>query len=169
MASGADASDGTEAATAGQLSDEYVLRSCVVDLSLDYCTRVSARVTTDYLDELERLPEADYPSLADLDELLSNRTDAIEPYCSTFSKCYLEEFKDEEDGDAKSKCRPESCPFKNEAACRYVANCLDARIKKEYVEALTAMGETAEQRAAAAAASDNKKATTGGSKAWGVA
>ena len=153
--------DGTDAQSSG-LSDEYLLRSCVVDLSLDYCTRVSTRVTTDYLDELETIPEADYPKLSDLDALLNNRTDAVEPYCSTFTECYVDEFQDD------AQCRPEACPFKNEVACRYVANCLDARIKKEYTEALTALGETAEQRAAAAAASD-KKSTSGGSKAWGVA
>ena len=151
--------DGADTATSG-LSDEYLLRSCVVDLSLDYCTRVSSRVTTDYLDELETIPEADYPKLSDLDALLNNRTDAVEPYCSTFTECYVEEFQDE------AKCRADACPFKNEVACRYVANCLDARIKKEYTEALTAIGETAEQRAAAAA-SDKK--STSGSKAWGVA
>ena len=164
-ASGAgDVGDETDDdAATSPLSDEYLLRSCVVDLSLDYCTRVSTRVTTDYLDELERIPEADYPKMSDLDALLTNRTDAVEPYCSTFTECYLEEFMDD------AKCRPDTCPFKNEAACRYVANCLDARIKKEYVEALTAIGETAEQRAAAAAAAASDKKSTGGSKAWGVA
>mmetsp|Transcript_6390 Transcript_6390/g.15346 ORF Transcript_6390/g.15346 Transcript_6390/m.15346 type:complete len:533 (-) Transcript_6390:63-1661(-) len=149
--------DGTAGATS-ELSDEYILRSCVVDLSLDYCTRVSTRVTTDYLDELEKIPEAEYPKLSDLDALLANRTDEVEPYCTAFTECYVEEFKEE-------SCRPISCPFKNEVACRYAANCLDARIKEEYKEALTSIGETAEQRAAAAATNANAGSSSG---AWGV-
>ena len=76
--------DGTAGATS-ELSDEYILRSCVVDLSLDYCTRVSTRVTTDYLDGLEKIPEAEYPKLSDLDALLANRTDEVEPYCTAFT------------------------------------------------------------------------------------
>ena len=157
-----DSADGasTDVATGAtsDLSNEFILRSCVVDLSLDYCTRVSTRVTTDYLDELEKIPEADYPKLSDLDALLANRTDEVEPYCTAFTECYVEEFKEE-------SCRPESCPFKNEVACRYVANCLDARIKQEYREALASIGETAEQRAAAAATNANSGSSSG---AWGV-
>ena len=85
-----DSADGasTDVATGAtsDLSNEFILRSCVVDLSLDYCTRVSTRVTTDYLDELEKIPEADYPKLSDLDALLANRTDEVEPYCTAFTR-----------------------------------------------------------------------------------
>jgi len=157
-AGGSTDGDASAGATGGsELSDEYILRSCVVDLSLDFCTRVSTRVTTDYLDELETIAEADYPKLSDLDALLANRTDAVEPYCTAFTECYLEEFQDE-------SCRPDACPFQNEVACRYAANCLDGRIKKEYREALAAIGETAEQRATAA----NAKSGSSSSGAWGV-
>lgn len=149
-ASYAAAAAGT--ASESKLRDEYILRSCVVDLTLDYCTRVSSRVTTEYLDELNETPEAEYPMLSELDELLANRTEKVEPYCVGFDKCYVDEFKEE-------SCQPGTCPFKNEVACRYVANCLDPRIKKEYVDALEKIGKVGKE---------DKKTASAGTGAWGV-
>ena len=153
---GAAAATAASASTESKLSDEYILRSCVVDLTLDYCTRVSTRVTTEYLDELSATPDAEYPALSELDGLLSARTEEVEHYCVGFDKCYVDEFKEE-------SCRPEKCPFKNEVACRYAANCLDPRIKKEYMDALSGKIDTKAEGDRTAAS------TSTGTGAWGVA
>ena len=155
----------TDDGGATQLSDEYVLNKCVVDLSLDYCTRLSSRVTTTYLDELSSIPDdsEDYPALSDLDRLLTEREGKIEPYCAEFTNCYLDDFKGE-------KCHPAKCPFKNDIACRYISDCLDSRISEEYKDALAAQADEAKADAAETKTSSSGTSSDGGTaSAWGVA
>lgn len=107
-----------------------VLKSCFVDLTLDYCTRFSSKATTDYLESLAHLPNDKYPTFTVMETELLAMISEIEPYCSKFNSCYSNGF-DESEG-----CRPESCAFKNDAACKYVNGCLTENIQKEYQDAL---------------------------------
>jgi hypothetical protein len=58
-----------------------------------------------------------------------DRISKAEPYCAILDTCVLTEFKEE-------ACRPKTCPFENEAACRYLTTCLDPSWQQEYAEAL---------------------------------
>lgn len=120
-------------------SDEesVILKSCLVDLTLDYCTRFSSKATTDYLNSISDLGNDEYPSFTEMETQLLANIENDEPYCSGFSACYESGFKDNE------KCRPATCPFKNTAACSYVNGCLDDAIQKEYKEVVSNSQEAA--------------------------
>jgi len=112
-----------------QDTEAYILQSCVVDLSLDYCTRLSTKLTTDYLNVLEEgfssSNMTEYPTLTEMEGELVTIITNTEPYCARLNDCYVGGFK----GDG---CRPSTCPFGNVGACRYVAACLLPRVEGEY-------------------------------------
>ncbi|GFH53072.1 hypothetical protein CTEN210_09548 [Chaetoceros tenuissimus] len=113
------------------VSDEIILKSCFIDLTLDYCTRFSTKATNDYLDSLEGLGNDEYPSFAQMEKELRSQVEEAEPYCTLFSTCYDKQFSVDTEG-----CRPATCPLKNEAACRYLSACMSDSIRDEYKEAL---------------------------------
>jgi len=118
-------------------NDEHpgILRSCVLELALDYCARITSRATNDYLDVLGRIPEADpFPSLEEIESTLMDNIKEEEPYCAAVESCALGNFEGPE-------CRPEKCPFENDAACRYVESCFDPLIQAEYGVALGLLKE----------------------------
>jgi len=110
-------------------TEAYILQSCVVDLSLDYCTRLSTKLTTDYLDVLETSSSSDniaeYPTLTEMENQLGSIIKDTEPYCALLNECYI-------GGFAGDGCRPLACPFANTGACRYVAACLLPKVAGEY-------------------------------------
>ena len=108
-----------------EISDSFILKTCLIDMSLDYCTRLSKRLTTEYLDEIALLSQNKYPSFAEMETELREIVKNHESYCSMFDDCFSGDFKDE-------KCRPSACPFDNDAACRYVSSCLSENIMQEY-------------------------------------
>jgi len=115
-----------------------VLKSCVVDLSLDYCTRLSTRLTNDYLNTLDTTLPVSYPTLDEMESAMEVIIQAAEPYCGIFGACYKADFRVGADGGAggvtgvDNKCRPIDCPFGNVGACRYVASCLGEKVAAEY-------------------------------------
>jgi hypothetical protein len=144
----------------GSSADEQglILKSCVVDLTLDYCTRFSSKATTDYLDRISDLPNDKYPSFTEMESELLAVIKEIEPYCSDFSSCYENGFKDIE------MCRPATCPFKNEAACRYLNGCMSDNIRKEYEDILL------ENKSSASASVETDATVESGTKpkTWGM-
>mmetsp|Transcript_7257 Transcript_7257/g.11448 ORF Transcript_7257/g.11448 Transcript_7257/m.11448 type:complete len:411 (+) Transcript_7257:71-1303(+) len=99
-----------------------VLRSCVTDLCLDYCSRLSTRMTNEYLDEiLSGEIDSDY-DLKAIETDLKNRLSEKEVYCGIFDDCLAEDFVSE-------KCRPDKCPL-SQNGCTYVTACFDNSIKK---------------------------------------
>jgi thiol-disulfide isomerase/thioredoxin len=111
-----------------------VVRSCTLELSLDYCSRLTTHVTNAYLDEMAN--ETEFPSMAEIESLLQTRIATQEPYCGTFDECLQQDFVPE-------KCRPSTCPFQH-VACRYVNACLDTSIQREYAIALELVTESQE-------------------------
>eukprot|EP00557_Chaetoceros_sp_GSL56_P003005 CAMPEP_0176488658 /NCGR_PEP_ID=MMETSP0200_2-20121128/6836_1 /TAXON_ID=947934 /ORGANISM="Chaetoceros sp., Strain GSL56" /LENGTH=459 /DNA_ID=CAMNT_0017885675 /DNA_START=241 /DNA_END=1620 /DNA_ORIENTATION=+ len=110
--------------------DVIILKSCLVDLTLDYCTRFSSKTTIDYLDGLGDLPNDEYPSFVEMEKQLRSLIEESEPYCAKFSTCYENGFLESEG------CRPATCPFQNEVACRYVSACMSKSVQEEYRDAL---------------------------------
>lgn len=114
-------------------NDEHpsILRSCTLELSIDYCTRITTRETNVYLEELAKIPETDaFPSIDVIEKHLLDEVKKVEPYCGIIESCIVSNFESDE------ACRPLSCPFENEAACGYVSSCLDPVIQDEYGVAL---------------------------------
>lgn len=158
-----DAWDATYSDSTGN-EEAAILKSCVIDLSLDFCTRLSTKKTTDYLESIKSLPDSEYPSFTKMEAELTEMIEKVEPYCSKFNNCYKSNFN-ETDG-----CRPTSCPFNNEFACVYVSSCTSELIRGEYKEALEKISSSknttkAADSTATTATASTKKKTSG---AWGM-
>jgi thiol-disulfide isomerase/thioredoxin len=121
----------------GARNDEHpsILRSCAAELSLDYCTRITSKETTKYVEELAKIPEEDpFPTMEEIEQHLVDRIHATEPYCSLVEACIVTDYE-------SPKCRPEKCPFENKAACDYIQNCFGVEIQNEYGSALGILAE----------------------------
>lgn len=132
----------------------YTTRTCLMELTLDYCSRISTHVTMDYVNSLN-LDEVEPTSLniSEIETTLAQQINDTEPYCAILEACILDDF-------ANQECRPASCPFQQEQACRYVNGCLNKDLLTEYAVALGVVEEGdpfPPPEAAAAAASPPKK------------
>eukprot|EP00978_Attheya_sp_CCMP212_P049769 scaffold707136_cov59-Attheya_sp.AAC.1 len=113
--------------------EHQILRSCVLELSLDYCTRLSAHKTQEFLDELFAATggdESKYPPLSEMEANLKEKIGSAEPFCVIFDTCLAQDFP------STNGCQPTTCPFQNEATCRYLTACFDDTIATEYAKAL---------------------------------
>lgn len=119
----------TETKLSIENDEGVIMKACVMGLTLDFCTRLSKKLTTDYLDSLDHLEQSKYPSFTEMEAQLRVILNETEPFCGIFDDCYAKDFKGEE-------CRPSTCPFKNDGACRYVGSCLTEPIMSEYKDAL---------------------------------
>lgn len=109
-----------------------VVKSCVMELSMDYCTRYSVHLATEYVDANSDMKE--FPSLEEVEAILKKQINETEPYCGVFDDCLVKEFVGEE-------CRPEKCPFQNPTACNYLTACFEESLQKEYAIALKLIEE----------------------------
>jgi hypothetical protein len=104
-----------------------VLRSCLQDLSLEYCQRYTTIMTEEFL--------AEYPGVVadksnqDLVSRLSDRLEEQEPYCMLVDACVI-------NGFVHAKCRPSGCPFSDPTACRFLTSCFYESMQKQYAKAL---------------------------------
>ena len=136
-----------------------VLRTCVTELSLDYCSRLSTRITNDYLDQALKKGAKEMASMADIEKGLTNNLTAVEPYCGIFDECYAKDFVPE-------TCRAASCPFQ-QVGCSYLTACFDDLVRAEYAVALGLIkeGDTFPPRKKS---KEQKAATSTGKKGkWG--
>ena len=153
-------------------NDEHpsILRSCALELSIDYCTRITTRETNTYLEVLSAIPESDpFPSLEEIEKHLLDEVKKQEPYCGLIETCMVSNFEELEE------CRPEVCPFVNDAACTYLESCLDPTVQDEYGRALGLIKEgekVMDQDFSVAGGTVDDKASDTKSKAgvggWGV-
>ena len=153
-------------------NDEHplILRSCAMELSIDYCNRLTSRETNAYVELLTAIPESEpFPELEEIEQTLVDRVTSKEPYCSLLESCVLSDFADEE-------CRPAQCPFKSEAACAYVDSCFDPSVQTEYGIALGLLteGEKLSEKVwdeaseEATNASTDGEAKSAGVQGWGI-
>lgn len=141
-------------------NDEHptILRSCALELIVDYCTRVTSHATNAYIKELNAIPESDpFPTLGEIERRLLDDVKKIEPYCGMIESCVLNNFESstntsatistipttsmESDESSTLTCRPPECPFVNDAACGYIECCLEPNVQDEYGVALGLINE----------------------------
>jgi hypothetical protein len=105
---------------AGMLWDDAssVERNCVIDLTLDYCTRVVSSLAT-------ATPVDESMTNEEYTEVLMEKLSTQEPYCGVFELCFDVDFN-------SATCRPDVCPFNNNMACKYVNACMDESVLGEY-------------------------------------
>lgn len=104
-----------------------VLAACAMEIALDYCVRVQTH-KTDELIKLKTAVKAEQ-TMAELEAELKDMISAAEPYCVLVESCIVEGFTQEE-------CKPATCPFQEEVACRYLSSCFDNSIQQDYSKAL---------------------------------
>jgi len=111
--------------------EELIFYSCVVQMALDYCQRVSKDVATNLVLELEAAGQTldDMLESPTLEQDILDAVAKVEPYCGLLDQCFLTSFADEQ-------CRPDKCPFQNPAACKYLTACFDPVVQADYAEAL---------------------------------
>jgi hypothetical protein len=106
-----------------------ILRTCALEVSLDYCGRVGTNVATEVVDALEAKGTLESITMEVLEKEVRDMINKKEPFCEVLENCLATGLQGDE-------CRPKQCPFQSEAACRYVASCLDPSIQNEYSEAM---------------------------------
>jgi len=112
------------------LDDIY--RACVMETSMDYCQRLAQPVGTKVVDDLlaANLSQDELLKASEnIETLILEAISKQEPYCGILDDCILNNMKDE-------TCRPKTCPFTNEVACRMLTACEDPSVIKEYADAL---------------------------------
>jgi hypothetical protein len=115
------------------LPQHQVLQACVLDLALDYCQRITNKVTNDFLVYYGGLPASEQAemekNISKVEAQLDTMINDAEPFCAVLETCVLESSTSEE-------CHPASCPFKDKSACRYLTSCLSESIQEDYATAL---------------------------------
>lgn len=125
------------------LDDATILRTCVINLSVDYCSRVARDIPPEKLEDV---------TLWNMETVIYDLLGEIDPFCGKIDKCHKEDFELDE-------CQPESCPFENPQACAYVATCLNEELKEAYKKELKEIQGDSQE-----AVTENKS-TSG----WGMA
>lgn len=110
--------------------DDQILRTCTMEISLDYCSRLSNKLVENWIDgfgNVEDITEADLITFqaGQMDEIKAH-----EPYCALVEDCILQDFTND-------ACRPAQCPFYDTTACRYLSACLSPSLQAEYRDALS--------------------------------
>lgn len=133
-------------------AEVQVLRTCVTELSLDYCSRISTKVTNEYLENAMQngADEIDMSNIEEIEADLKAKLASIEEYCALYDACYTTEFAAEE-------CRPDTCPF-NAVGCAYLTSCFEKSVQTEYAIAMKLIeeGETFPPEPKQAAEKDKK-------------
>jgi hypothetical protein len=106
-----------------------ILRTCALEVSLDYCQRLASNVATEVVDALEAKGTLESISMELLEKDVQDMINKKEPFCKVLENCLATGLQGDE-------CRPKQCPFQSEVACRYIASCLNPSIYNEYSEAM---------------------------------
>jgi hypothetical protein len=108
--------------------ENEVLRTCALEMSLDYCQRIANQVATKIVQDLEESGGLETFTMESLEEMAKEGIDAKEPYCKVLESCLSTGLEGEE-------CKPKQCPFQD-SGCRLLGACLDPVLSAEYYEAL---------------------------------
>lgn len=111
---------------------DEIYRNCVMEVSLDYCQRAANKVGMNIVEDLEKSLTSTEEMLAAAESIEATILEKLtkkEPYCGILESCIANDYKD-------PACRPNVCPFTNDAACQYLTSCMEPEIMAEYAEAL---------------------------------
>lgn len=109
-------------------ASSQVLRTCVMEVALDYCVRLQTHKTNELVAAKTAAGSNDQ-TLAQLEAELKTMIGTAEPYCDIVESCVVEGFQ-------KEACKPAQCPFKSAAACQYLSCCFEKSIREDYAKAL---------------------------------
>ena len=135
-------------------ASSQVMRTCAMEIALDYCTRLTTHQTTALIAAKTGVnAEAGAgDTLETLEAELKTMIATAEPFCDSLEACIV-------DGFSTPVCRPVSCPFQKEAACHYLSSCFDTSIQQDYATAMGLTLPTATTGTASTGAGSSKTAT----------
>jgi thiol-disulfide isomerase/thioredoxin len=142
---------------------DIVVRTCTLDVALDYCSRLTRTWTNAWLDTFMSYKDITEAVYTNFTHDMTARLEAHEPYCSIIEECILAPSW----STTPAACRPTACPFVDTVACRYLTSCLTPELQDEYAQAL-------QLDIYSSSDSDSSTTTTttntagGGKKAWGM-
>lgn len=146
-------------------NQDLILKTCVMEISLDYCSRLSTWLTNDWVGKQVGLETLTDEVVAAYTNYLNEALPASEPYCLLVEECVLSDY-------AKEECRPQQCPFRDPAACRYLSACLAPELQAEYAKALKLSPVDSESATATTEKTDATSSSSSGSTkkkgGWGM-
>ena len=141
-------------------NDDFVLRSCLMELSLDYCSRFSDKLALDWLDRLDNTIidqwTADLVNSTALEAEFLQLLEEQEPYCVVLESCLTLNME-------PAECRPPTCPFVDPTACRYLSSCFHPDVQRHYAKTLqvnTTLSTSASSSSSSFAATDTSVPVT---------
>jgi len=142
---------GSWAAPASSLPDA-ILKTCASEVSLDYCQRLSTAYMEAWIEGWPSSKSITEDDFATFQGQLQQYLQQTEPFCVIMDECAVADFQLE-------KCQPETCPFVDTTACRYLTACLTKELQQEYAEALELLVEPEKPK---------EKAKTSTGFSWGL-
>ena len=137
-----------------------VLRTCVTELTLDYCDRIATQYMESWIDTWP-VNQTITDEVFDQYQLqISQFINATEPQCYYYvvqNVCSTSNFTNME-------CQPNTCPFQDRTACRFLTACLTEQLQTEYAEALQLSAVPSKEQSKQ---SDKKEKKKGGFS-WGL-
>jgi thiol-disulfide isomerase/thioredoxin len=142
----------------GKISnDNIVLRTCVTELTMDYCDRIATQYMESWIDTWP-LNETITDEIFDQYQLqMSDYINNTEPQCHYYvvrNVCTASNF-------TNVQCQPQTCPFQDRTACRFLTACLTDQLQTEYAEALQKLSATEQQK-------QSKQEKKKGGFSWGL-
>jgi hypothetical protein len=114
------------------VNTNIVIRTCVTELTMDYCDRMATQFMETWIDAWP-LNETITDEIFDNYQLqISSYINQTEPQCYYYvvqNVCTISNF-------TNTLCQPNTCPFQDRTACRFLTACLTDQLYTEYAEAL---------------------------------
>lgn len=142
------------------VTDTMILTKCMSDIIYDYCSRIQTKFMYHWV---QRNSNITYISETIYDQYENDLRDHFmiqEPYCTIVEACIEHDFFDHDENNitvmsnhtfnstnttantntnttnTKLSCKPMTCPFHDEVACRYLTMCLLDDVYNDYYKSL---------------------------------
>lgn len=135
------------------LISDQILRMCVSEIALDYCSRLSTQYTETWIDNWPLHMQITEDAYKAFQTQLRQDLAIKEPFCAVMDDCVVANFTDK-------KCQPKTCPFVDRTVCRYLTGCLTDQLQYEYAAALKLLPNQKQQK--------RQESEKSGSFSWGL-
>jgi len=145
-----------------ETASHKVLRTCVMEVALDYCGRLQNNLAEDWLGQFSNIQDITEQAWNSYQPQLQASIAQQEPFCVIVEDCVLSDF-------AAEQCRPSTCPFDDHTACRYLTSCFTEQLQHEYATAMNLdVSQPTETTKTSTTTVDDSKQKKKSSGAWGI-